>query len=95
MKPRTASASVAKCGMPSSSKARFEAAVLAQPDREDGLLPKPFARSRRTVPATASRGVRRAGERRRHVQHQHGVVLRVGEEGFERGARSARRRRRR
>jgi hypothetical protein len=47
MKPRTASASVAKCGRPSSSKAR---------------------------------------ERRRHVQHQDGVVLLVVEEDVEGGA---------
>ena len=44
MKPRTASASVAKCGMPSSSKARFETSSSPSQTaktglRRDALLP--------------------------------------------------------
>ena len=54
MKPRTASASVAKCGRPSSSKARFETSSSPSQTAKTGLLPKPFCRSRFTVPATAS-----------------------------------------
>ena len=62
MKPRTASASVAKCGMPRLLEARV-GRVLAEPDGEDGLAAIGSLRGR----ASRSRRPLRRGRRRRRA----------------------------
>ena len=85
MKPRTASVSVAKCGMPRLSKASLRDLVLAEPNREDRLAPR--ARLPVAPNGLGDRlgRLRGRGQRGRHVQHQDGIVLVVGEERLEGG----------